>query len=97
MEMGHSLLMQDCGRVLWKLRFICRLVVFLLFRELIEFRVVKDSLLSRLAIIHMVHEARGLDVNPQTIERFKRMKDGESVDVLEVIHCDEVRLVPSPS
>ncbi|KAH8813919.1 DUF455-domain-containing protein [Flagelloscypha sp. PMI_526] len=50
----------------------------------------KDSLLSRLAIIHMVHEARGLDVNPQTIERFRRMKDGESVDVLEVIHSDEI-------
>jgi len=30
-----------------------------------------DSLLARLAIIHLVHEARGLDVNPVTIARFK--------------------------
>ncbi len=48
------------------------------------------SLRSRLAIIHLVHEARGLDVNPGTIERFRRANDGESVSVLEIIHADEV-------
>lgn len=48
------------------------------------------SLLSRLAIIHLVHEARGLDVNPKTIEKFRKAGDKESVDVLEVIHADEV-------
>lgn len=48
------------------------------------------SLRSRLAIIHLVHEARGLDVNPGTIERFRRAGDGESVQVLETIHHDEV-------
>ncbi|TIC15775.1 hypothetical protein E3Q10_01459 [Wallemia mellicola] len=31
----------------------------------------KHSLISRLSIIHLVHEARGLDVNPATIEKFR--------------------------
>ncbi|KAH9942812.1 hypothetical protein B0H21DRAFT_867514, partial [Amylocystis lapponica] len=48
------------------------------------------SLRARLAIIHLVHEARGLDVNPATIERFRRAGDMESVRALEVIHHDEV-------
>lgn len=34
------------------------------------------------AIIHLVHEARGLDVNPTTIMKFKNAKDAESVDIL---------------
>jgi len=49
-----------------------------------------SSLRARLAIIHLVHEARGLDVNPGTIERFRRAGDSDSVDVLEIIHADEV-------
>lgn len=32
-----------------------------------------DSLLARLAIIHLVHEARGLDVNPATISKFDKV------------------------
>ncbi|TFK86957.1 DUF455-domain-containing protein [Polyporus arcularius HHB13444] len=48
------------------------------------------SLRARLAIIHLVHEARGLDVNPGTIEKFRRAGDPESVEVLETIHLDEV-------
>lgn len=53
-------------------------------------RVTSDSLRARLAIIHLVHEARGLDVNPGTIERFKRAGDTESVAALQIIHADEV-------
>ncbi|GBE85799.1 DUF455-domain-containing protein [Sparassis crispa] len=49
-----------------------------------------SSLRARLAIIHMVHEARGLDVNPGTIEKFRRAGDLESVKALEIIHQDEV-------
>jgi uncharacterized ferritin-like protein (DUF455 family) len=45
---------------------------------------------SRLAIIHLVHEARGLDVNPATIEKFRRGGDLETVAILEIIHMDEV-------
>lgn len=52
--------------------------------------VTSNSLLSRLAIIHLVHEARGLDVNPGTIARFQRAGDVESVKALEIIHQDEV-------
>ena len=48
------------------------------------------SLRARLAIIHLVHEARGLDINPGTIEKFRRAGDVESVRALETIHHDEV-------
>ncbi|XP_072020752.1 uncharacterized protein [Amphiura filiformis] len=50
----------------------------------------KDSLLARLAVVHMVHEARGLDVHPKTQERFARQSDKESVDILEIIYTDEI-------
>ncbi|KAF8579145.1 DUF455-domain-containing protein [Ramaria rubella] len=48
------------------------------------------SLAARLAIIHLVHEARGLDVNPNTIAKFRVAGDAESVAVLEIIHLDEI-------
>jgi uncharacterized ferritin-like protein (DUF455 family) len=48
------------------------------------------SFRARLAIVHLVHEARGLDVNPSTIAKFARSGDTESVKALEVIHADEV-------
>lgn len=48
------------------------------------------SLRARLAIIHLVHEARGLDVNPATIARFEKMGDKESVEALTIIHADEI-------
>ncbi|KAG8974666.1 hypothetical protein FRC05_007000 [Tulasnella sp. 425] len=48
------------------------------------------SLSSRLCIIHLVHEARGLDVNPATIAKFRNAGDLDSVKVLEIIHHDEI-------
>jgi uncharacterized ferritin-like protein (DUF455 family) len=57
--------------------------------------VTSQSLRSRLAIIHLVHEARGLDVNPATIERFRKAGDSDTVKVMEVIHADEVTHVTS--
>ncbi|KAJ7280054.1 hypothetical protein C8J57DRAFT_1301510 [Mycena rebaudengoi] len=57
--------------------------------------ITSQSLRSRLAIIHLVHEARGLDVNPGTIERFRRAGDADSVAALEIIHADEVTHVTS--
>ncbi|ESK83010.1 rieske [Moniliophthora roreri MCA 2997] len=48
------------------------------------------SFRSRLAIIHLVHEARGLDVSPTTIDKFRRAGDIDSVKVMEIIHADEV-------
>ncbi|KAF9443387.1 DUF455-domain-containing protein [Macrolepiota fuliginosa MF-IS2] len=53
------------------------------------------SIRARLAIIHLVHEARGLDVNPGTIDRFRRAGDLDTVKVMEVIHADEVTHVTS--
>ncbi|KAH8109615.1 DUF455-domain-containing protein [Phellopilus nigrolimitatus] len=49
-----------------------------------------DSLRARLAIVHLVHEARGLDVNPATIAKFAKQGDDASVAALTVIHNDEV-------
>ncbi|KAF8198295.1 hypothetical protein K438DRAFT_1824152 [Mycena galopus ATCC 62051] len=57
--------------------------------------ITSHSLRSRLAIIHLVHEARGLDVNPGTIERFRRAGDSASVAAMEIIHADEVTHVTS--
>ncbi|SPO28326.1 related to Rieske [2Fe-2S] domain protein [Ustilago trichophora] len=48
------------------------------------------SLTARLSIIHLVHEARGLDVNPTTIKKFDNAGDKESVETLTVIHLDEI-------
>ncbi|KAI8805554.1 hypothetical protein BJ742DRAFT_775041 [Cladochytrium replicatum] len=50
----------------------------------------KDDLLQRLAIVNVVHEARGLDVNPQTIAKFEKAGDEESVRILNIIHNDEI-------
>ncbi|PLW52549.1 hypothetical protein PCANC_07699 [Puccinia coronata f. sp. avenae] len=48
------------------------------------------SLISRLCIIHLVHEARGLDVNPTQIKRVRDAGDLETAQSLEIIHADEV-------
>lgn len=48
------------------------------------------DILARLAIAPMVLEARGLDVTPGMIEKFRRQEDHASADVLEVIYCDEI-------
>ncbi|KAJ1975562.1 hypothetical protein H4R35_003092 [Dimargaris xerosporica] len=44
----------------------------------------------RMAIVHMVHEARGLDVNPTTISNFAKAGDMVSADMLTTILADEV-------
>jgi uncharacterized ferritin-like protein (DUF455 family) len=38
----------------------------------------------------MIHEARGLDVNPETIQKFKNAGDEFAVKRLEEIHADEI-------
>lgn len=48
---------------------------------------------ARLAVVPMVLEARGLDVTPQTIERFAAADDAPTVRILERILRDEVRHV----
>ncbi|CDO99842.1 unnamed protein product [Coffea canephora] len=50
-----------------------------------------NDLLARLAIEHCVHEARGLDVIPTTISRFRNGRDDQTADLLEkVIYPEEI-------
>lgn len=56
------------------------------------------SLLSRLAIVALVHEARGLDTNPTQIRRCRAAGDEETARVLEIVHADEICVrPPAPS
>ncbi|KAF5829782.1 hypothetical protein DUNSADRAFT_15528 [Dunaliella salina] len=49
------------------------------------------SLAARLAVEHCVHEARGLDVIPSTISKFKAAGDKETADLLEgTIYPEEI-------
>ncbi|KAL3838232.1 hypothetical protein ACJIZ3_022823 [Penstemon smallii] len=49
------------------------------------------DLLARLAIEHCVHEARGLDVLPTTISRFRKGGDDETAALLEtVVYPEEI-------
>ncbi|KAL2525929.1 Protein of unknown function DUF455 [Abeliophyllum distichum] len=49
------------------------------------------DLLARLAIEHCVHEARGLDVLPTTISRFRKGGDGKTAGLLEkVVYPEEI-------
>ncbi|HEX8669848.1 MAG TPA: ferritin-like domain-containing protein [Allosphingosinicella sp.] len=49
--------------------------------------------LARLAIVPMVLEARGLDVTPATVERFRAAGDERSAAILSRIYRDEIRHV----
>jgi uncharacterized ferritin-like protein (DUF455 family) len=49
-----------------------------------------DHLIDRLVIEHMVHEGRGLDVTPLTIDRLRKNGDGVSATLLEEILEDEL-------
>ncbi|NIJ35385.1 uncharacterized ferritin-like protein (DUF455 family) [Sphingopyxis panaciterrae] len=52
-----------------------------------------DDALARLAIVPMVLEARGLDVTPATIDRFRGAGDEVSARILARIYSDEIRHV----
>lgn len=49
--------------------------------------------LGRLAVVPMVLEARGLDVTPETIARFRAAGDDPSARILHRIYTDEIRHV----
>jgi len=49
-----------------------------------------SSLLARLAVVHMVHEARGLDVAPKRFAQLSSAGDKRSAQFLERIEKDEV-------
>jgi len=50
----------------------------------------KHDLLLRLAVVPRIMEARGLDVTPSLIERFRHIKDEKTISVLEVILKEEI-------
>jgi uncharacterized ferritin-like protein (DUF455 family) len=52
-----------------------------------------DDPLRRMALVPRVLEARGLDVSPAMIERFRAADDDETAGILEVILREEVRHV----
>lgn len=51
------------------------------------------DVLARLAVVPMVLEARGLDVTPGTIERFRAAGDARSAAIIHRIYRDEIRHV----
>ncbi|EFC44156.1 predicted protein [Naegleria gruberi] len=50
----------------------------------------EHDVMLRLCILHMVHEARGLDRTPTNIKRLKDAKDNVSADVLTIILEEEI-------
>lgn len=52
-----------------------------------------DDALARLAIVPIVLEARGLDVTPATVDRFRAGGDEASAKILSRIYNDEIRHV----
>ncbi|KAL9651165.1 hypothetical protein ABK040_008237 [Willaertia magna] len=48
------------------------------------------SLLLRLCILHCIHEARGLDVTPNNIEKLAKNGDKESSELLTIIYNEEI-------
>ena len=53
----------------------------------------RENALARLAVVPMVLEARGLDVTPTTVERFRAAGDEASARILQRIYTDEIRHV----
>ncbi len=53
-------------------------------------RSTRNNVSARLAVVPMVLEARGLDVTPAMIDRFAKMEDFASADILKVILDEEI-------
>ena len=50
----------------------------------------RDNVMHRMALVPRVMEARGLDVTPGMIAKFKQNGDQAAVEILEIIYRDEV-------
>jgi uncharacterized ferritin-like protein (DUF455 family) len=50
----------------------------------------EHDVLLRLAVVPRIMEARGLDVTPNLIERFRQIKDDKTVSILELILEEEI-------
>ena len=53
----------------------------------------RHDLIHRLALIPRTMEARGLDVTPPIIEKFKQQKDDEIAAILQIIYEEEIHHV----
>lgn len=53
----------------------------------------RHDLIHRLALIPRTMEARGLDVTPPIIEKFKQQKDDDIAEILQIIYEEEIRHV----
>jgi len=51
------------------------------------------DLIHRLALIPRTMEARGLDVTPSIIEKFKQQRDDDIAEILQIIYEEEIRHV----
>lgn len=49
----------------------------------------RDSILARLAVVHLVHEARGLDVFPNAVQRFEKASDDVSLKIIHKNYTEE--------
>ncbi|RLN37391.1 hypothetical protein BBO99_00003862 [Phytophthora kernoviae] len=49
----------------------------------------RDNILARLAVVHLVHEARGLDVFPNAVQRFKKASDEVSLTIIHKNYREE--------
>ena len=54
------------------------------------YRRTADDCLKRMALVPRVMEARGLDVTPAIIKRFRNIGDQRAVEILQVIYHDEI-------
>jgi uncharacterized ferritin-like protein (DUF455 family) len=50
----------------------------------------RHDVLHRMALVPRVMEARGLDVTPAMIAKFKQNDDRAAVEILEIIYLDEI-------
>lgn len=57
----------------------------------------KHDVMARMALVPRVMEARGLDVTPAMMERFRNVSDQKTVDALEIILRDEIGHVEAGS
>jgi uncharacterized ferritin-like protein (DUF455 family) len=49
-----------------------------------------QNLAARLAVVHCVHEARGLDTYLSSRERFVRANDKDAIDIIDANHIEEI-------
>jgi len=50
----------------------------------------RDNPLHRMALVPRVMEARGLDVTPAMVAKFRQFDDAAAVEIMEIIYRDEV-------